>query len=314
MRIFQEVSPVDTEGALVSATRAIVKEAIVLPKPWSLCEIQPDEEDYQWLRDWASQLSPRQLQRWLGGINSRRIALQESGINLSYRESAGCLLLLLASESARRRASEGYVWPTVHSQLTEQVGSILFVQGQPRSIFKDAIEASARKLGLRHVFGVEGTQNYYLSVYLQFGFTRKGMARLAHWLAGQPSTQTVMYSWGTMAREWEASPLSGCGMLYETTVGTISLNRELARRLPTVPGSCRIGPMNCSTNPVATLKWALRNRDRQGEGSCFLRNSLKCHDCGGIGLQRRHSRAMSSTSLTSTSPERGTMSRLARQR
>ena len=122
--------------------------------------------------------------------------MQESGINLSYRESAGCLLLLLASESARRRASEGYVWPTVHSQLTEQVGSILFVQGQPRSIFKDAIEASARKLGLRHVFGVEGTQNYYLSVYLQFGFTRKGMDRLAHWLAGQPSTQTVMYLLG----------------------------------------------------------------------------------------------------------------------
>ena len=196
MRIFLEISPVDVEDALVAAAEAIVKRAVALPEPRSLCEIQPDEEDYQWLCDWASQLTSRQLQRWIDGINSRRIVLQESGLNLSYGEAAGCLLLLLASEAARRRASEGYVWPTVRGLFAKQAGNLLFVQGQPRSIFKDAIEASARKLGLRHVFGVEGTHNYYLSVYLQFGFTRKGMDRLAYWLAGQPSTQAVMYLLG----------------------------------------------------------------------------------------------------------------------
>ena len=136
-------------------------------------------------------LSPLQLRRWLEGVGSRRIALQSGDLNLSYTEATGCLLLLLASESARRHASEGYVWSAVRDQFTGRSRSILFVQGQPRGIFKDAIEAAARKVGLRHVFGIEGTHNYYLSVYLQFGFTHKGMERLAHWLSGQPSTQAI---------------------------------------------------------------------------------------------------------------------------
>ena len=153
-------------------------------------------EDYQWLRDWACQLSPWQLRRWLEGSNSRKVALQSCGLHLSYTEAAGCLLLLVASESARREASDGAVWPAVRGRFAENSGNVLFVQGQPRSPFKTAIEAAARKLDLRHVFGIEGTQNYYLSVYLQFGFTQKGMERLAHWLAGQPSTQAIMYLLG----------------------------------------------------------------------------------------------------------------------
>jgi len=55
------------------------------------------------------------------------------------------------------------------------------------------MEAAARKLHLRHVFGVEGTQNYYVSVYLQFGFTRNGLPRLPFWLAGQAQTEAIAY-------------------------------------------------------------------------------------------------------------------------
>ena len=196
MKIFQEASSLDGDDALTAAVGAIVERVFSVPGPRSLCEIQADGEDYQWLCNWAGQLSPRQLQRWLEGTNSRRIASQSGGLNLSYTEAAGCLLLLLASESARRRASEGLVWSAVRGQFAERPRSILFMQGQPRGLFKVAIEAAARKLDLRHVFGIEGTQNYYLSVYLQFGFTQKGMERLAHWLAGQPSTQAIMYLLG----------------------------------------------------------------------------------------------------------------------
>ena len=160
-----------------------------------------DEEDYQWLCKWACQLSPGQLRRWLEGSNARRVALQSCGLSLSYTEAAGCLLLLLASESARRTAGEGVVWAAVRGRFSESTRSVLFVQGQPRGLFKTAIEAAARKLDLRHVFGIEGTQNYYLSVYLQFGFTQKGMERLAHWLAGQPSTQANMYLLGDYGRQ-----------------------------------------------------------------------------------------------------------------
>ena len=196
MKVFREISSHYGDDTLIAAAGAVVKGVVSVPGPRSLCEIQADEEDYQWLCNWASELSPHQLQRWLDGISSRRIALQSHGLNISYTEAAGCLLLILASESARRRASEGQVWSAVRSRFSEHTGRALFVQGQPRGVFKTAIEAAARKLDLRHVFGIEGTQNYYLSVYLQFGFTQKGMERLAHWLAGQPSTQAIMYLLG----------------------------------------------------------------------------------------------------------------------
>ena len=213
MKVFTRASCLEGGDALTTAAGAVVERVVSVPGPRSLCEIQADEEDYQWLCNWASQLSPFQLRRWLEGVGSRRIALQSGDLNLSYTEATGCLLLLLASESARRKASEGQVWSAVRGRFAERSSRILFVQGQPREIFKVAIEAAARKLGLRHVFGIEGTQNYYLSVYLQFGFTQKGMERLAHWLAGQPSTQAIMYLLGdqgqrmasqSFVRLWEA--------------------------------------------------------------------------------------------------------------
>jgi len=197
MRIFRDVYSLNGDEALTAAAEAVIEKVVLIPGPRSLCEIQADEEDYQWLCHWASQLFPWQLRRWLEGSNSRRVALQSCGLNLSYMEASGCLILLLASESARRRASAGAVWPAVRGQFAERSGSVLFVQGQPRGVFKDVIEATARKLDLRHVFDIEGTQqSYYLSVYLQFGFPQKGMERLAHWLAGQSSTQAIMYLLG----------------------------------------------------------------------------------------------------------------------
>lgn len=204
MRVFHEISSMDVEDGLITAARAVVEKVIKIPEPRSLCEIKADEDDYQWLCDWVGQVTPYQLRRWLEGIRSRKIALQSDNLNLSYAEAIGCLLLLLASESARRRASEGQVWPAIRRRFTESSSSVLFVQGQPQRVFKDAIEAVARKLHLRHVFGIEGTQNYYLTVYLQFGFTQKGMERLAYWLAGQPSTQAIMYLLGDQG-QWLVS-------------------------------------------------------------------------------------------------------------
>ena len=193
MNVFRTDFAVHGDESLTSAAGAVVERLLSFPGPRSLCEIQADADDYRWLCEWASRLTSFRLRGWLEGVNSRRIALSHSDINLTYAESAGCMLLLLASESARRNASEGQVWPAVRQRFPEQTVSALFVQGQPKSTFKDAIEAMSRKLDLRHVFGKEGTQNYYISVYLQFGFTRLGMERLPFWLAGHPSTQAISY-------------------------------------------------------------------------------------------------------------------------
>lgn len=193
MNVFSDIAVgLDDDSLLMSPAQAVADRTLALPEPRSLCEIQPDENDYLWLCGWAGRLTPWHMQRWLSGFRSRAIALQSGAVVLSHSDAAGCLLLLLAAESARREASEGNIWPTVRRRFTESARRVLFdAQGQPRRDFKDAIEGAARKLGLRHIFGVEGAHNYYISVYLQFGFTRKGIERLPHWLAGSPASEPV---------------------------------------------------------------------------------------------------------------------------
>ena len=199
MDVFLSVaSGSDDDSVLIAPARAVtVKTLAISETPRSLCQIQPDEDDYEWVCEWAGGLTPQHLQRWLFGFRSRMVALQEGIVSLSYAEAAGCLLLLLATESARRDASEGSLWPTVRRRFSDSARRMLFdAQGQPKREFKDALEGAARKLSLRHIFGIAGTHNYYISVYLQFGFTQKGMERLPHWLAGQPASEAEAHLLG----------------------------------------------------------------------------------------------------------------------
>ena len=194
MGIFHGVGSSQAPDAVLSQAVGLVAGKVTSTiAPRSLCEVQTDEDDYQWLCSWAWQLTDYQLQRWFSGVNSRRAALQSGSLVLSYAEAAGCLLLLLAAETGRREASEGNLWAAVRRRFPEAAGRVVFAQGQPRREFKDALEAAARKLGLRHVFGIEGTQNYYVTVYLQFGFTKNGMGRLPYWLSGQPVSEAISY-------------------------------------------------------------------------------------------------------------------------
>ena len=198
MNVFQGIgSPQITDGVLAQAAGLVVGKVTSTTAPRSLCEIQADEDDYLWLCSWARELTYYQLLKWISGVNSRRTIAQSGNLVLSYAESAGCLLLLLAAESGRREASEGNLWAAVRRRFSEPAGRAIFAQGQPRREFKDALEVAARKLGLRHVFGIEGTQNYYLTVYLQFGFTKSGMGRLPYWLAGQPVSEAISYLLGS---------------------------------------------------------------------------------------------------------------------
>ena len=193
MGIFRGLTPSGDEETLISAARNVASELYRTPAPRSLCEIQIDEEDYHWIRQWARRLVGWRVRRWLDGISSRQIALNVSGRNLTYSEAFGCMFLLTASEAARREANEGQVWSTVRQQFQGSAERVLFSQGHPREPLKDAMEASARKLRLRHVYGREGTQEYYIGVYLQFGFTRKGVVRLPYWLAGQAMSESIRY-------------------------------------------------------------------------------------------------------------------------
>lgn len=197
MSIFNSSSSVVGNAALENAIHAVVRELIQIDSPRSLSEIRTDEDDFEWLSRWAGRLTPSRLQIWLDerprGINP----YSSKSFNLTQGEAFGVLFLLLASESARRNAIEGQIWPVVYPLFSQQAQRILFdFQNQPKPVLKDALVSATDKLKLRHVFGMEGTQEYYISTYLQFGFTQKGIGRLAHWLAGQAETVPIQHLTG----------------------------------------------------------------------------------------------------------------------
>ena len=104
----------------------------------------------------------------------------------------GLLLLTFAAEAARREATEGRLWPHVRrdNSGTRRFGSgvdyeLFDYSGHPTDAFKQAIESAAQTFGLRNVLQDLDSQHYYLTVFLQFGFTiRDARLRLGQWLTG----------------------------------------------------------------------------------------------------------------------------------
>lgn len=180
MKLFTGIDARRGDQTIGAAFRIIGKRVKALPPPRSLCEVGADSEDSHWLCTWAWSLQPQTALKWL--TEYRRGAGDNAPVALS--QVIGSLFLFLAAEAARREAREGYVWPAVHEKFQSETRRLLFAQGQPTQLYKEAIEVAAHLLKLRHVFGLEGTQNYYVSIYIQFGFTQKGLAQLPFWLAG----------------------------------------------------------------------------------------------------------------------------------
>ena len=56
MRIFRGLTPGGDEEILINAAGNVASELYGIPAPRSLCEIQIDEEDYHWIRQWARRL------------------------------------------------------------------------------------------------------------------------------------------------------------------------------------------------------------------------------------------------------------------
>ena len=66
--------------------------------------------------------------------------------------------------------------------------------GQPSTQLKGLLREAIEELNLRHVLDRKDTLPYYLSIYLQFGFTHKGMTcNLPAWLAGQHLTEAILH-------------------------------------------------------------------------------------------------------------------------
>ena len=151
-----------------------------LPKgPRSVAEARITADELQALTSWL-------CERWEFSMWCESI-WQVEKVSASPQEMCGVLLLILASEICRDRSNEDAVWPAITAVLRANKGSFptLFVGGQPTSVCKNAVVAGTRRLGLRNLIDRYGTQEYFDTLKLQFGFTLKGaIRRLPEWLDG----------------------------------------------------------------------------------------------------------------------------------
>jgi hypothetical protein len=198
MRLFAHLPPAvpspdaDADAAIRGAAEAMLAAAgqlgLAATLPWSLAELAPSETDFQWLCDWAKTLTERTAYGWL---TSEWVAARAAGRRLSGPAVIGAPLLLLATEAARRDAGEHRLWPHVRRDAARalrfpRADGQLFANGQPTQPHKDALEAAARQLNLRHTFDEADGQNYYVTVALQFGFSGPGFRRrLPDWLVNR---------------------------------------------------------------------------------------------------------------------------------
>lgn len=156
-----------------------------LPNPRSVAEARITAAEFEGLTLWFSECWPRMYSRmWC----ERTFQVDLSNeIFASQREMFGALLLILASEVCRANSNEDAVWPAVTAVLQADKVSFpsLFVGGQPTTACKNAVAAGARRLKLRNLIDRYGAQEYFDTLKLQFGFTRRGaVRRLPEWLDG----------------------------------------------------------------------------------------------------------------------------------
>lgn len=213
MRVFLTLGLTDwnSEQGVERLAERVLSALSRIPEPRSLCEVRLDGSDYELLREWALSLRPGLVRTWLEGPGA--MSSLSIGVSAAIRWRArrldvmGCLLLLVAAEATRRDASEGEVWRFVRECFRPDTEQVLFIRGQPTQCFKEAMEGACSRFHLHNAFGRAGTQEYYQTIYLQFGFTRRGISQLPRWLIGYPATESV-----TLLLE---DPKSGFARLWE---------------------------------------------------------------------------------------------------
>jgi DNA-binding CsgD family transcriptional regulator len=149
---------------------------------WSVAELRLSSHDYEILCNWGR----------LGTFSTNKLNIRKKvgAISLSGREAISLVYIVIATEIARREATEGELWPVIFKSLGDSNRDFLmmsqgFNNASPRPWLKMELERTFRTYNLRHAFDSAGTHAYVRSISLQFGFTLKGLQRLPWWLCGQ---------------------------------------------------------------------------------------------------------------------------------
>jgi len=116
---------------------------------------------------------------------------------MTYRQMFGSLLICAGAEVCREESREDSVWPAVRSILPDSHplrDALFLLNGQPSPLTKDIITDAVRALNLRHAMDIEGTQQWFVTFKLQFGFTYRGAKnRLAEWLVNLGQPHAIQY-------------------------------------------------------------------------------------------------------------------------
>lgn len=163
-------------------------------RPWSIAELSLTKNEINWLRAWFRCLTPNNTQNWVKSVMLTK--LEDEGF-VSYRQMFGSILICAAAEVCREESREDSVWPAIRRILVDapDLQSELFLSnGQPSTLTKDVITDAVRALNLRHAMDIEGTQQWFTTIKLQFGFTYHGAKnRLAEWLVNLGRPHAVKY-------------------------------------------------------------------------------------------------------------------------
>lgn len=177
----------DPESAdIYSVYSPLAQKSSEFKRPWSVAELKLSQEDIDWLTRWFIELP-------------HTVSLASDGLPgyVLPSEMVAALLIVLGSERCRRFSSEDSVWPVLSGIIPRSHplrAKIFLSDGQPTYLFKQAINEATNALNMRNSLGVEGTQQWFVTIKLQYGFTIKGAKRrLAEWLVGYGTTSAIEY-------------------------------------------------------------------------------------------------------------------------
>jgi len=207
------------------------RNAVQYDSPWSIAELRLPENDIEWLLSWFNHLTLESVRNWINPITP---AQYRGASPATYREMFGSLLICAGAEICRENSREDSVWPAIRSLLPKghALGNKLFLSnGQPSAMTKDMITDAVRTLNLRHAMDIEGTQQWFMTIKLQFGFTYRGAKnRLAEWLVNLGQPHAVQYLTGetefseltskSFQSLWRALIQYRRGLIEETEVRT----------------------------------------------------------------------------------------------
>ena len=169
-------------------------KALQFDRPWSIAELGLAKDEVDWLLRWFSHLTPESIEIWFKSVSPQKIG---SEMFVTSRQMLGALFICAGAEICREESSEDSVWPAIRRILPTSYalqGELFMSNGQPTLLTKTIISDAARALNLRNAMDIEGTQQWFVTIKLQFGFTRRGAKnRLAEWLVNLGRPHAVQY-------------------------------------------------------------------------------------------------------------------------